>query len=325
MRFPWALCLFVLLTLLSARPAAMQVETLEAVLLKAGIPTVGIADSDLQHRITSFAVSEHKDPVLAAYFFADDTGNPERPLHLIRYSAEDGIVRRSAIHQAPALFMHELPSDCLGSVMSIRETSGRIYVHTHKNPSAGCTLVLSKSLALESSIHGWIKQALNERFLIIWDSMVHFSPTHPTRLSIYDSHLAKLTSVYPAKNDAAHTAYSNELRHAITGSRGCMETGRICDETLFENDIVGSIAVNASENAFAFIVRFRPDQFGERAQRLVGSRDVVYAYRYVSGAWDYRSFSLADMQAKFKTASLIDLIAGSASMSFETPKDAPGK
>lgn len=105
---------------------SLPAETLEDVLRAANLPVRQFSTSDLGAKITSYAISRG-DPFLFAYYVDDGSGLLRPPLRLLRYDRATGNLLRADLRNATALFQGEIPLNCLGSALAIREYRGTIY------------------------------------------------------------------------------------------------------------------------------------------------------------------------------------------------------
>ena len=104
-------------------------ETLQDTLRTAKIPTQQFPASELDGKLTSYAIS-NDDPFLLAYYIDDGSGLLQPPLHIIRYDRGTGELRRADLRDISALFQDEIPMGCLGSALNIREYRDTIYIGT---------------------------------------------------------------------------------------------------------------------------------------------------------------------------------------------------
>jgi hypothetical protein len=73
-------------------------------------------------------------------------------------------------------------------------------IDTHINPSAGCVLILKSDLSFSAGLFGWVVAKIDGN-IVFEGNAIHFAPTHPARLSIFDPRRAMLSPIYPEKTD----------------------------------------------------------------------------------------------------------------------------
>src|ERR1700746_3682239 len=71
------------------------------------------------------------------------------------------------------------------------------YLGTHLNPSAGCTIVLSRDLAVQGVLPGWVLALFADGAIVYQRSQVHFAPTHYAELFLHDDPHHRDVQIYP--------------------------------------------------------------------------------------------------------------------------------
>jgi len=292
-------------------------ETLGDVLQAHSAPIAAFTRSELEARITSWAASGTDDPFLLAYYEDDGSGFLNPPLRVIRYD-HSGQVLRASLVEANAEFEAGVPMNCLGSVNSVSELPGAILLETHKNPSAGCVLVLSPQLALKASLSGRVLAVMRSECVIVQKSEVHFAPVHPMRIEVYDLRRSSLTSVYPPPKDEQRVAYSRALA-ATMDQAWCAANNASCDAREFENGLKGALHLNDLAMVFGFVAEFSPRSFGEKAAEGVGARDVAYVFRRRGEHWEHRAFPADDVGRLFGVTNLETLVRDKPEAAWQRP------
>lgn len=265
---------------------AIEAETLGSVLAAHQVPATGLSDVERQQAITSFAVSTDGSIFLLAYF--DDDGSITLPplLHVFRFDRTNGRSKRAALRGqevSPDRVMDKLPGVCLGSALSISEENGLIAIDTHINPSAGCVLLLSPDLEWNAALPGSLSGRLGNRFIVAGNS-IHFAPTHPGTLGVFDPAWKQLTPIYPAAGDERRIAFSKLLQAHLPSSAWCREFNNACDPENFTTDIL-NVKVDVPRNAFSFDAAMRPQGFGKDAEAAIPPQTVHYECTFRNGAW----------------------------------------
>ena len=104
--------------------------------------------------ITSSAVFQNAQEFLIAYYVDDGSGLLKEPLFVDRYDEVGRVWAGTEIAGGDPKVAH---SWCLGSAVSIRASTQGDYLGTHLNPSARCTIVLSRDLAVQAVLTGWVR------------------------------------------------------------------------------------------------------------------------------------------------------------------------
>jgi hypothetical protein len=280
--------LFVLSLLLLTQPAKAS-ETLADVLSTHKIPVNLFSASDRQKHITSFAVSDGNSPFLLAYYDDDGSGMLRGILHIIRFDEHSDNLRRADLPGTEVQFhgftgvMGQVPSVCMGSALSISEKDGFIAINTHINPSAGCVLILTSELSFSAALWGGARARV-DGYLLVDGNMIHFAPTHPASLAVYNPRQKQLSLIYPAKIDPARHQFSAELQGHLASEDWCRQQNNACDPKIFSTDIT-NLKVNEVAHSFAFDALMSPEGFGKGAEESVKSRTIHYVCRLQHGKW----------------------------------------
>ncbi len=265
------------------RPACA--ERLEEVLAKHRVPLENFSAAERAHTITSYAASEGDAPFLLAYYDDDGSGLLKAPLHILRYDGRNGLKRaelRGVDEMAPGA-MHQLSTSCLGSVLSVQENAGLVFIDTHINPSAGCVLILSPTLQFKVALWGWTLGFL-DHFLMLHGNEVHFADTHPLTVDVYDWKAETLLEVYPPKNDPRRKSFSAALASRLPTEEWCRNQNVPCDPSQFSGDI-SDLKIDEAALSFSFTATMSPEGFGDKAEREVSSEAVRYVFHRVGGKW----------------------------------------
>jgi hypothetical protein len=258
-------------------------QTLGSILGQHEIDPRGLLTAtELQQPFLNGAVSEAGDSIVLAWYHVAD-GMLQPPLHVLRYRRARRQLDRAAISEG-----NGLDPRCVGSVVSVTVRSGLVYVGAHLNPSAGCTLVISPELRLKRALWGWLLGTIGNAYTIVHESQVHFAPLHPARIAVYDVHRNRVTTVYPPKSDRLRQEYARALR-ANLDLDWCRNHNSPCDPDEFESVVIGEAIVNETAVEFSFEIEFRPTGFGDKAERNVPPRRVLYVFRRRGATWEHRA------------------------------------
>lgn len=307
-------------------PSARGAQTLSALLAEHNIPASRIAARDADRQITSFAVLDDADLFMVAYYVDDGSGKLQPPLHVGRYTKRDSRWIEGAISREQAM-LPESQIDCLGSAEDIHRLSDVYLIDTHLTPSAGCIIVVSSKLKFENVLDGWYLGGLAPRIVVFQQSQVHFAPTHPLVVRMYDLDLEKIkpgvqsrvpdATLFPLAQDDIRRQYVERLQHLVGDSTWCNVHNSHCDPEQFEGELVstsgpsGKLLVTSDANrAIAFAVAYSPvgivpEETIARTPDL--KKRVVYVVRLASGGFNYSAFPLEEMKS-FGASGIEDLV-----------------
>ena len=271
--------------------------------------------------ITSYELFNNSSQFVLAYYVANGSDLLEPPLRLLHYDKLNGVWSTAQFSDIETEAQPDLKAPCLGSAVGITEAGDMFYVGLHLSPSAECLLVLSHDLTLKKTLYGWPVAHFSSGAIVLQKSMVHFAPTHPLELSLFEPASGKLTPIYPSQIDPFRTDYVRRLQVEIPLSDRC--EGENCEPNpeRFDNDFASfcaaggcktQIATNDKTGAFAFIAHFSANgflRFDELKSSPQWSEQVVYVYRIFPGPIAYRAFRPSDMKERFGVTSLDDLLS----------------
>jgi len=263
--------------------------TLESVLAEHGIPLGGLTEHERQQAITSFAVSKDGPVFLLAYY--DYAGPDALPplIHVFRFDKTTGHASRGALRDTdiridPSLGeIAKIPGICLGAALSVSEENELIAIDTHINPSAGCVLLLGGDLHFKAALPGWLLGRVGNQ-LIIEGNMMHFAPTSPESLGIFDPERKQLIPIYPGADDAKRREFSKLLQEHLPSESWCQEFNNPCDPKNFTTGIT-NVKVDAVRNAFSFEATMSANGFGKDVEAVVRPQRVRYECVFKNGLW----------------------------------------
>jgi hypothetical protein len=178
--------------------------------------------------------------------------------------------------------------------------------------------VLSSDLKLRDNLYGWVLASFRSGTVVFQGSVVHFAPTHPLQLSLYDPQRRLVMQIYPPPRDELLAAYIRRLQK-VPASERCH--GSNCYDAPDPDELEASvgtmsgetsklaIAVNEETHALAFLATYSPRGFvSSETEDLPEWRErVVHVYR-LSGGISHREFPLEKMQKRYGVARLDDLL-----------------
>jgi hypothetical protein len=292
---------------------AQQEQTLAGVLQREDIPVPPISLRDAQSEITSYATLNDDKEFVIGYYLVDllNRSALKPPLLLTRFdkqTKEWSHVALSGI-KVKALADSDLEHDCLGSISGIERHNGDYYLNLHLTPSASCTLVLNHDLTVSHTIGGWTDVFFQSGLIVYTGNMVHFAPTYPERLYIYDpaTHTSRL--LYPQKDDPFRNMFIERIRKVFDQSR-CGKENWACDPKEFEGIVRSWIQASDATHSLAFRIEFSPRGFLSREEVEDSGQwyDDEYVYIYQLEPFRWREFSAYDLKPKFGTDSLEEIL-----------------
>ena len=168
---------------------------------------------------------------------------------------------------------------------SARPASRTVLMTTHVNPSASCTLVLGRDLALRAVLPGWPVAGLSDGRIVYQKNQVHFAAVHPLELGLFDPGRVVDVPLYPRQpHQAVRVAHVARMRQAYTDA-WCAARNHPCDPEVFDESLASEIVADSRGDALAFVVAF--DNTGgwtdtERWGRLEPFREL----RAALAGWD---------------------------------------
>ncbi|MBV8052917.1 MAG: hypothetical protein JOZ80_17140 [Acidobacteriaceae bacterium] len=305
---------------------AQQELTLADVLLGENIPPLPITIPDLHSEITSYATLNDDKEFVVGYYLLDpaERNALKTPLLITRFDKQTNEWSHVALSgvKVKALEGHDIESDCLGSVSAIERHNGNYYLNLHLTPSASCTLILNRDLTVSHTLGGWTDAFFESGRVIYTGNMVHFAPTHPEKLYIYDPVVHDSRLLYPQREDPLRNMFIARIRKVFDQDR-CGKDNWACDPKEFESIVTPPIKVSDATNSLAFRVEFSPRGFLSSAEAEDGGQweDDEYVYVYELNPFRWREFSVYDLKPKFGTDSLEKLLAPETlSRVFATPR-----
>jgi hypothetical protein len=267
---------------------------------------------NLDKSITSGAELDDAKQFVIAYYVDDGSGLLQPPLFLERYDRNRKEWKSAALPDAQAQSA-DMHVPCLGSIMRITSSAGRLFLDTHINPSAGCTLILTQEMKLEASLYGWVVGGLGEDTLIYHRSQIHFAPVHPAEIASYDLRTKRDVTIFPPKPEPAiRRTRAAQLREFYKTNEGwCNKNNDPCDAEYFDSALQGEVATNETGSALALLVSYEQIQLVQGdVQKPSGPKDVLYIYRGVGeeAKMEYREMLLTDAKARFGDVPLQNLL-----------------
>jgi hypothetical protein len=257
-------------------------ETLREALSAKNVPLAKAKLANLDKGITSGAELDDSNQFVIAYYLDNKEGSLEPPLYLERYDKKRDVWDSTAV-SADRSGEPAIDSVCFGSVLQVKAIGRRLLLDTHINPSAGCVLVVSADLKVETSFDGWVLGRLNDDKIVFHRSEVHFAPVHPAELAIYDLAKKHDWTIFPPKTATpVRKAREAQLAEFYKGKEDwCNKNDDPCKADEFDSDIAVPVVTNTAEGAVGVHVSYEQIQFVEGdVQKPSGPKDVLYICRH---------------------------------------------
>ncbi len=240
-------------------------ETLRDVLAARGHRAEARALRYLDRSITGVGLFEDERSLLVAYYLGDGRGHLVPPLLVSRLDKRARAwktVEVSGLAAGPGMV------ECAGSVTDAHAGRDHVYLDIHLSPSAGCLLVLSRDLAVRVALRGWFLGVFRDGTIVYHRSQVHFAPTHPAEVALYDVRRRQDRTILPMPpHQPARQAHIERLRPVYADQAWCAARNHHCDPERFDSRLVGRPALDDATGALAFVVAFDNTVFWTEAER----------------------------------------------------------
>jgi hypothetical protein len=286
-------------------PVGAAGETLREMLKREGIHFKITNPGDLEKQISSGESEENEQARTIATYVYD--GHLSETLYVFRF---DKLLKKwNAAELKWPQHSHggiSGPSVCQGgAIVNIEWSAHFIYLDGHINPSASCTMVLTKELKVSDTIYGWVVGIFANETVLYQHSEVHFAPTHYVELSVYHPTTRTRKKIYPMKPyQEVRRQYMIKVKAAY--EKCCVESpptscggyfkirNHHCDAELFDNSLKEQLAINDATNSLAFVTVFDDAVVAERPE-------VAYIYRNLTNGRkiEYREVLLSDLKRKY--------------------------
>ncbi len=258
--------------------------------------------------------------LVLAYREAEQRG--PQTLRLLRFDKHERSWTQTDLAMEPLRFPWDdgemMP--CQGSVGGLRAAGAFVLADIELSPSAGCTVVFDQQWKVRKVLNGWPVATLPSGAVVLEESTVHFAPTHPMRISLYEPERDTLTPLYPPKLDALRAEHQRRLE-AIPAKQKCADPEHLrCAEDVeaFSSSLTHldqrerPVVVNEATNALAFAVRYEAAGFVASVEPVPAfESDGIYVYRLAPPPAALRELKRSDL-IRFGAASLKDLVTARA-------------
>lgn len=243
-------------------PMGEAPSTLKALLAACRVQAVPGDRTLLSREISDYAFEDDADLFWVAFYWKDEGESHSLPARLNVLLLD----RTSGVWRQRSLDRESLPRTALtpegagvGSVHRLHHGAGSLYADTHSNPSAGGLIVLARDLEPRAVLSGWYLFTLPGGALVYHRSQIHFAPTHPLELGLYDPETGSDRVFYPSKPyDAPRAAFIAKMKAAYEslGFDWCRNRNHHCDPEQFTSSWQDAWSVNPDAGTAAFLVEF---------------------------------------------------------------------
>ena len=287
-----------------------QSATIGDALKAACVPAERIVRSPVppETRISGYAMLNTKTEFFIAYYESFAGSNEvQPPLHLIHYNRRFMRWQHSSFLEGESQSGTLQPS-CVGPAVAVHRVGLFVLVTTDLSPSASCTLVLDNELRLLDKRYGWMVAGFAPGQIVYEHNTIHFAPTHPLVLSLYDAESQTETPIYPPDSDLLRKAYIDQLRQLDPADR-CRGSNCAAFPEQFESTLM-DIASNERTHSFAFLAEFTPTGYvpSEKVKDSEVRGKVVYVYQLSGDSLDEREFPAEEIKSRFGTEQLNSLL-----------------
>jgi len=235
----------------------------------------GLSREDVSMPVTSYGVMNAPDAFAIGYYEDDGSGYLGNNIH-IDYFDRGRKAWKSTVYDKSDLDENN-PCSRTGSVLLIKDSGKYLYVVTHKNPSAGCTFVFSRTLEFTSSLYGWPVAVFSDGSLIYQHSQVHFAPTHYVELSLFSPDTGNTQQVYPPEPFSTVRKEQVEKvrrQYREKGDEWCRQMNHHCDPELFDSTLKETLVDDTTGSALTVVTFMDAAQPPERFDVVTVYRDV---------------------------------------------------
>ena len=171
---------------------------------------------------------------------------------------------------------------CLHDVRFSEQRTGWLTLTTHVNPSLGCTLLLDDKLHFHFLINGGVWDVVGDS-LVIEESMIHFAPTHPATLAVFNPRIGEFDRIYPQSDDPVRIAYKIKLKQHLASESECAEKNLSCDVESMDASVDSVHTV--SPTSFTFTITLSSAGMGDRAEKEVPEQTTSYLAKRINSRW----------------------------------------
>lgn len=245
------------------------------VLRKNDIPVERMSSAERERGVAQWMAGRDGTKVLVAYSLREDDGAETPFFHLLRYDPAKAGLKQVRV---------EPEGECGDRFWGMEPVVGMMGLQMSPNPSAECLILIDERLRVVDQLAGIFAGTVRGQ-VILYGNTIHFAPTHPQELLIYDPATRKQVTVYPQAGDTRRKAFTAKLRRVMPPDAWCRENNKGCDPKDFTTEL-SNVVVDASGMSFRFKATMTASEgFGEKAEQMARDEAVTYACSWNQGKW----------------------------------------
>lgn len=286
-------------TALPIEEELLQAQNLSTLIANLNLPTDTLPSDILNQQVVkktenghSFFIYEILDNGCTLWL-VDDTSSK---LHLLKFDKNS------------RKWSNQVIDGYLGQFIEIKETKNFYLIDTHINPSAGMTVILSQDMKTSHILEGYIQAVYDDDLMIYGPNNIHFAPTHPTKIGIYNPFTQETKTILPQNLDpplwAAHVEKMNTIYEQLITDDWCARNNHHCKPEWFTR-YFGGVTVNSTTDSLAFFAHFvgegpyaGPYELSNGQIISIEAQTVVYVFREIhsTNQLDYREFDVIELE-----------------------------
>ncbi len=301
----------------------LAAETLREMLAREGIREDLCRHEDLSKEVNGLTEGENPDSrILATHVLLPGASTLDEFFYAFRFDKKSNNWTGARLDwpvRNPDKLVNPAESCQGGTITRIDQMDRYIYLEGHINPSASCTMVVTRDLEFQGTFYGGVVGQFKSGLVIYEHSEVHWAPTHYVELSLYDPIHQTSRKIYPLKPyQSVRTAYIAKVKEVyeaccpkvlldktiVMPGGGCSPRfgNHHCDPELFDNYLAGGVLTNDDTDSLVFSTVFS-DETKEHPE-------VVYIFRDISNKekMQYRGFLLEDLTRRYGKRPLTDFL-----------------
>jgi len=232
-------------------------KTLRSVLSENDIDLKNIDIADVDRNITSYAVLNNPKMFCIAYYLDNYLNFLENKLYVNLLEKEQNKWIQNELNVKTLI--PDKPYFHPGSIVKVTYSKNYVYLITHKNPSAGYTLILSNELEFQGALYGRLLATFDNGTIVYHNSQVHFAPTHYAEISIYNPLTKVNRKIYPIKPyQKVRLEHIKKVKAAYDklGEDWFRCHNHHMNPELFNNHLIGKVAIDNGTNSLAFTIAY---------------------------------------------------------------------
>lgn len=278
-------------------------QTLASLLTNLNLPSETLPLDILKHQIIK---KTEDDQILTLYWMLDNgctfwlvymrLDKPPYPLYLLKFD------------KASQEWSHQVINDSTGQFEEIKAVKNFYLIDTHLNPSASITIILPHDMKTYHILEGYIQAIYDDDVMIYGPNQIHFAPTHPTEIGIYNPFTQETKTILPQDPApplwAAYVDKMSGIYDELIADDWCARNNHHCRPEWFTR-YFRDVTVNSTTDSLAFVADFVGEGPYAGSYELsngqilsVEDQQVVYIYRgiHFANQLEYREFEMKQLR-----------------------------